>query len=233
MSAPFPILLIPGLLCSPRLYGPQLPALWRPGPVMIADHTRDAGMADIGRRILAAAPPRFHLAGLSMGGYIAFEILRQAPERVAKLALLDTAAPADFPEQTERRRKLMEVARTQGLKAVNDFLFPLLVHESRRGDKHLHATVDSMAEETGVDSFLRQQTALLGRPDSRPDLPSIKSPTLVMVGESDQLTPPKLAREIADGIPGARLEIIAGCGHLSTLEAPDSVNRLLVGWLGA
>jgi pimeloyl-ACP methyl ester carboxylesterase len=233
MSEPFPVLLIPGLLCSARLYGPQIAPLRRIGPVTVADHTRDAQMAGIARRILAAAPPRFHLVGLSMGGYIAFEILRQAADRVDKLVLLDTASGADRPEQTERRRALMELARTKGVRAVNDALFPLLVHESRKGDKNLRSVVDSMAEDVGVEAFVRQQAAIAGRPDSRPDLPSIRCPTLVVVGDSDQITPPNLAREIADGIPGAQLEIIAGCGHLSTLEMPDAVNRLLVPWLAS
>src|ERR1700716_3779957 len=98
MTEPIPILLIPGLLCSPRLYADQVPQLWRLGPVTIADHTRDDSMSAIARRILAAAPPRFALVGHSMGGYIALEIMRQAPARVARLALLDTAAHADTPE---------------------------------------------------------------------------------------------------------------------------------------
>ena len=97
MPDPLPIVLIPGLTCSARLYADQIPTLWRFGPVTVADHTRDDNMAAIARRILAAAPPRFALAGLSMGGYIAFEIMRQAPQRVAKLALLDTGARAETP----------------------------------------------------------------------------------------------------------------------------------------
>jgi pimeloyl-ACP methyl ester carboxylesterase len=233
MYEPIPALLVPGLLCSGRLFEPQIPSLRQIGPVTIADHTRDASMADIARRILAAAPPRFHLVGLSMGGYIAFEILRQAMDRVAKVVLLDTGPRPEIPEQTARRRTLMELARTKGLTAVNDCLVPFLVHESRQADKSLRAIVDSMAEEVGLQAFLRQQEAIIGRPDSRPDLPTIRCPTLVVVGDSDRLTPPELSREIAGGIPGARLEIIAGCGHLSTLEMPDAVNRLLVTWLAA
>lgn len=233
MSDPIPILLFPGLLCSARLFEPQIPPLRQIGLVTIADPTRDASMAGIARRILGDAPPRFHLVGLSMGGYIAFEILRQAMGRVAKVVLLDTGPRPEIPEQTARRRTLMELARTKGLTAVNDFLFPFLVHESRQADKSLRAIVDSMAEEVGLQAFLRQQEAIIGRPDSRPDLPTIRCPTLVVVGDSDRLTPPELSREIAGGIPGARLEIIAGCGHLSTLEMPDAVNRLLVTWLAA
>ena len=110
-----PIVLIPGLTCTARLYAEQIPALWPFGPVTVADHRRDDSMAAIARRILAAAPPRFALAGLSMGGYIAFEIMRQAPERVVKLALLDTGARGDTPEQTERRQILMAKTKSRPL----------------------------------------------------------------------------------------------------------------------
>src|SRR5436305_3360517 len=107
VSPSLPVVLVPGLMCSPRLFQEQIPALWRFGPVQIAEHTRDETMDAIAARILAAAPPRFALAGLSMGGYIALEILHKAPERVIKLALLDSGARADTPEQTERRLRLI------------------------------------------------------------------------------------------------------------------------------
>src|ERR1700728_819240 len=110
-SDPLPVVLIPGLTCTARLYAEQVPALWQFGPVTIADHRRDDSMAAIARRILAAAPPRFALAGLSMGGYIAFEIMRQAPERVAKLALLDTGARPEVPERTAQRKPLIALAK--------------------------------------------------------------------------------------------------------------------------
>ena len=228
-----PIVLLPGLNCSPRLYGPQLPALWRIGPVQVADHTRCDTMQAIAASVLAAAPPQFHLVGLSMGGYIAFEILRQARERVLKLALLDTSARADLPEQAERRRGFIQLAEDGRFNEINDILWPLLVHPSRHSYKALRAVVDAMAAETGPEAFVRQQTAIMGRPDSRPGLPSIKSETLVVVGEADQLTPPQLAHEIADGIPGARLEVVAECGHISTLERPEVMTRLLVEFFGA
>ncbi len=228
-----PIVLLPGLNCSPRLYGPQLPALWRIGPVQVADHTRADTMKGIAASVLAAAPLQFHLVGLSMGGYIAFEILRQAPERVLKLALLDTSARADLPEQIERRRGFIKLAEDGRFDEINDILWPLLVHPSRQSNKALRVAVDAMAAETGPEAFIRQQTAIAGRPDSRPDLPSIKSDTLVLVGEADQITPPQLAHEIANGIPGARLEVVAECGHISTLERPDVMTRLLVEFLGS
>ena len=150
MSDPLPVVLIPGLTCTARLYAEQIPALWRFGPVMIADHTRDDSMTAIARRILAAAPPRFALAGLSMGGYIAFEIVRQAPERVAKLALLDTGARGDTPEQTERRKIVIGLARSGRYAEVPDIAFPVYVHRDRHGDAALKRVVRTMAEDTGA-----------------------------------------------------------------------------------
>ncbi len=230
-SQPLPTVLVPGLNCSARLYVEQIPALWRFGPVLIADHTRDDSIAAIARRVLAAAPPRFALAGLSMGGYIALEIVRQVPERVAKLALLDTGARPELPEQTARRRPLMELAKTGRFAQIPDLQFPVFVHKNRHGDVALRQLVRTMAEETGPDAFLRQQEAIIGRPDSRPSLGAIACPTLVLVGEGDELTPPVLSQEIAAGIPGARLKIIADCGHLSTVERPQAVTQALVEWM--
>jgi len=228
MAEALPIVLVPGLTCSARLYAEQIPALWRFGPVMVADHTRDDSMAAIARRILTAAPPRFALAGLSMGGYIAFEIMRQAPERVAKLALLDTDARVETPEQTERRKAPIALAKSGRYAEVPDIAFPLYVHRSRHNDTALKQLVRMMAQETGIEAFLRQQQAIMSRPDSRPGLAAIKCPTLVLVGDGDEATLPELAREIAAAIAGARLAIIADCGHLSTLEQPERVTAALV-----
>jgi pimeloyl-ACP methyl ester carboxylesterase len=226
-----PIVLIPGLTCTPRLYAEQIPALWQFGPVMVADHRRDDSMAAIARRILAAAPSRFVLAGLSMGGYIAFEIMRQAPQRVAKLALLDTGARGDTPEQTERRKTVIALAKEGRYAEVPNIAFPVYVHRDRHGDENLKSIVRTMAAETGAEAFLRQQQAIIGRPDSRAGLGAIRCSTLVLVGEGDEATPPDLAREIAAGIPGSRLVIVPGSGHLSTLEKPEAVTAALVEWL--
>jgi pimeloyl-ACP methyl ester carboxylesterase len=226
-----PIVLVPGLTCSARLYAEQIPALWRFGPVVVSDHTRDDSMAAIARRILALAPPRFALAGLSMGGYIAFEIMRQAPERVAKLALLDTGARGEAPEQTERRKAVIALAKSGRYAEVADIAFPIYVHRNRHRDTALKRIVRAMAEDTGVEAFLRQQQAIMGRPDSRPSLGAIKCPTLVLVGDDDQATPPELSREIAVNIAQSRLVIIANSGHLSTLEQPETVNEALVAWM--
>jgi pimeloyl-ACP methyl ester carboxylesterase len=226
-----PVVLIPGLTCTARLYAEQIPALWHFGPVTIANHTRDDNMAAIARRILGAAPPRFALAGLSMGGYIAFEIMRQAPQRVAKLALLDTGARGDTPEQTERRKVVIGLAKSGRYAEVPDIAFPVYVHRNRHGDAALKRMVRTMAEETGVEAFLRQQQAIIGRPDSRPGLPAIACPTFVIVGEGDEATPPELSREIAAAIPGSRLVLIPDSGHLSTLERPQAVTDVLVEWM--
>jgi pimeloyl-ACP methyl ester carboxylesterase len=231
MPDPLPIVLIPGLTCSARLYADQIPALWRFGPVTVADHTRDDRMASIARRILAAAPPRFALAGLSMGGYIAFEIMRQAPQRVVRLALLDTGARAETPEQAERRKVVIALAKSGRYAEIPEIAFPIYVHRSRHNDMALKQIVRMMAAETGVEAYLRQQQAIISRPDSRPGLGAIKCPTLVLVGDGDEATPPELAREIAAAIGGAQLVVVPECGHLSTLEQPEKVSAALTDWM--
>jgi pimeloyl-ACP methyl ester carboxylesterase len=231
MSESLPIVLVPGLNCSARLYAEQIPALWGFGPVTIADHRRDDSVAAIATRILATAPPRFALVGLSMGGYIALAIMREAPERVARLALLDTSARPDTPEQSERRGGLIALAGDGRFSELPDLLFPVFVHRNRQGDETLRVIVRTMAEETGPQAFMRQQRAIMTRPDCRAQLASIRCPTLVLVGDGDELTPPVLSEEIAAGIAGARLVRVPDCGHLSTLERPEAVNRALVEWL--
>ncbi len=225
MREPVPIVLIPGLNCSARLYGGQIPALWRFGPIQVADHTRDDAMEAIAGRILAAAPPQFALVGLSMGGYIAFEILRQAPERMQRLALLDTGARADTPEQTERRLHQIELARAGRFAEISDVLFPLLVAPDHQNDARLREIIHVMAEETGADAFVRQQTAIMKRPDSRPTLSAIRCPTLVLVGDGDELTPLPLAQEITAAIPGAQLKVVEDSGHLFNPGAARCCDR--------
>ncbi len=231
MTDSLPIVLVPGLNCSARLYAEQIPALWRFGPVSVADQRRDESIAGIARRILAAAPPRFALAGLSMGGYIAFEIMRQAPHRVFKLALLDTGAGPETAEQTERRRHRIALTKAGRFAEAVDMHFPVVVHRDRHGDAALKRLVRAMAEEIGPEAFLRQQQAIIDRPDSRPGLAAIACPTLMLVGDGDVLTPPAQAQEIVAGIPGARLVIVPECGHLSTLERPQAVTQALVEWM--
>lgn len=231
MPASLPLVLVPGLLCSARLYAAQVESLWCFGPVMVADHRRDADIAAVARRILEASPPRFALAGLSYGGYIAFELLRQAPGRIAKLALLDTSARPDTPEQTEARHGFIRLVKEGRFDEVVATLTPRFVHRNRREDAALMHTVRAMADETGPEAFILQEKAIMSRPDSRPLLAHIGCPTLVLVGEGDELTTPEIAREIADGIAGSRLTVVPDCGHLSTLERPAAVNAALAQWL--
>ena len=181
--------------------------------------------------MLAEAPPRFALAGLSMGGYCAQEILRQAPERVLRLALLDTSARADTDEQRARRRGLIELAQKGQFKGVTPRLLPLLIHPDRLEDTDLTTVVTGMAERIGRDAFLRQQKAIMDRPDGRADLAVVGCPTLVLCGREDALTPLELHEEMVRLIPDARLEIVEQCGHLSTIERPDAVNAALRRWL--
>jgi len=231
MDNTIPILLVPGLGGTPRIYAPVIPALWRLGPVTVANHIRDDNMAEIARRILAEAPPRFALAGHSMGGYIAFEIMRQAPERVTKLALLNTQARPEAPEALERRRAIIRGIEAGGFDAGVDALYPILVHPSRRDDAALKKIVRDMGEDIGPEAYVRQLIAVMGRADSRPTLAAIACPTLVLTSDQDNTIPNSLSSEIVGGIRGAKLVTIADCGHLSQIEQPQAVGAALVEWL--
>jgi pimeloyl-ACP methyl ester carboxylesterase len=231
MDHTMPILLVPGLVSSPRIYAPVAPALWQMGSVMVANHIRDDSMGAIARRILAEAPPRFALAGHSMGGYIAFEIMRQAPERVLRLALINTQARPDTPEATSRRRSQMARAQAGEYHAILDELFSGFVHPSRRERADLRQLVYDMGDDVGVEGFVRQQTAIMARPDSRPTLAAIACPTLVLTGDEDNTIPNKLSKEMADGISGAKLVILANCGHLPQPEQPEATAKAMVEWL--
>jgi len=231
MEHTLPILLVPGLVSSPRIFAPVAPALWQMGPVMVANHIRDDSMAAIAMRILAEAPPRFALAGHSMGGYIAFEIIRQAPERVLKLALINTQARPDPPEATARRRGLIARAKAGQYRAVLDELFPLFVHPSRRERADLRQLVYDMADDVGVEAFIRQQTAIMARADSRATLATITCPTLVLTADEDNTIPNKLSKEMADGISGSKLVILPDCGHLPQPEQPEATANAMIEWL--
>jgi pimeloyl-ACP methyl ester carboxylesterase len=210
------------------MYTEQIPELWRFGPVMVADHTRDDTMTGIARRILANAPPKFALVGSSMGGYISFEILRIAPERVVRLGLLDTNARPDLPETSEKRRAEVAEARKGHLHEVVTKSYPTWRHPSKSHDPGKLSVSLAMADEIGVEGFARQQAASITRVDSRPSLGAIRCPTLVLVGEQDQLMPLDRAAEMANGIAGARLVVVPECGHCSTWDQPARVTAALI-----
>jgi pimeloyl-ACP methyl ester carboxylesterase len=229
------LILLPGLLCDAALWAPQVGALSDDANPWIADLTRHDSIAEMAAAVLREAPvERFALAGLSMGGYVAQEIVRQAPRRVERLALLDTRARPDEPDETQRRHALMELAQREGgFAPVTNRMLPLLVHPARVKDEPLVRTIREMAERVGLAAYLRQQSAIIARPDFRPLLPSIRCPTLVLCGRQDALTPVVFHQEIAAAIPGAELEVIEACGHLSTLERPAEVNAALRAWLAS
>lgn len=227
------LVLIPGLLCTAALWQAQLQALQDVADVTVADHTGVDSMSALAQSILAAAPARFALGGLSMGGYIALEIMRQAPERVGKLALLATNARADRPDQVQNRTDFIALARRGKFRGVTPQLLPNLIHADRLTDKVLTGTIIDMAAAVGVEAFIRQETAIMTRVDSRADLAGFSCPTLVLCGREDKPSPLELHEEMAGLIPNARLVVIERCGHLSPLERPDEVNGHLRTWLAS
>jgi pimeloyl-ACP methyl ester carboxylesterase len=226
------LLFLPGLLNDAALWTHQSQALADTVEVHVGDLTRDDNIEAAADRVLAAAPRTFALAGLSMGGYVAQEIMRQAPERVERLALLDTSARADTEEKRHNRAELIRLSEMGKFKGVTPRLLPTLIHPSRLKDPAVADVILDMAERVGQEAFIRQQTAIMNRKDSRPDLAAIRVPTVVVVGRQDALTPVALAAEMAQGIEGARLVVIEDCGHLSPLEQPHAVTAVLRYWLG-
>ncbi len=225
------LVLVPGLICDEDLYAPQRAALAGSVDVVVPDVTGATSIAAMADAVLAVAPERFALAGLSMGGYVAFEVLRRAPERVRALALLDTSARPESEAQTARRRFLLDLARDAGFAAVLDELWPAEVAAAHVGDAALRARFDAMAQRCGPQVFRRQTEALMARADSRPDLAAIDLPTLVLCGREDRITPLDGHEEMAAGIPGASLVVLGRCGHLSSWEQPDAVTAALRAWL--
>lgn len=231
MTENLPIILIPGLGTSPRTYSDILPALWKHSSVTIANQTEDASIEAIAKRILTEAPSRFALIGHSMGGYIAFEILRQAPDRISKLALLNSSARPDNDEAKEKRKKQIEKVKKGDFAEIIETALPAFVHSLHKEDKNLQKMITVAHYDAGAEAYIRQQTAIMGRKDSRPDLKNIKIPTLVLTGDDDKLLPIELSQEIADSTPGARLLIVTKCGHMSPLEQPQTVSNALTEWL--
>ena len=223
--------LLPGLLNDEALWRHQLGPLSAKVEPWVASFTGQDSIAAMAQDVLGAMPERFSLCGLSMGGYVAFEIMRRAPQRVERLALLDTQARPDPPEATQRRRDLMKLAEMGEFKGVTKRLLPLLVHPQGVDDPEVGGVVRDMAARVGKDAFIRQQTAIMDRTDSRPTLAEIACATLVLCGEEDQLTPPSLHLEMAAGIANSRLVRLPNCGHLAPLERPQETTAALLQWL--
>jgi pimeloyl-ACP methyl ester carboxylesterase len=224
-----PLVLVPGLRCDAYLWHAIIARLDMTAPV-VADVSLDDTIAAMATRILASAPPRFALAGLSMGGYVVLEMIRQAPERITRLALLDTNARPDSDEKKAARRAEMDLVRQGKSSLVSRLGLPNLLAPANL-DGPVAAAVHEMTIRVEADVYLRQQEATMSRPDSRPFLGDIAVPTLVGVGAEDKLIPPALSEEMAAAIPNAELVIFANAGHIPTLEAPAAVASAMRTWL--
>ena len=229
--APEPLVLLPGMMCDARLFAPQVAALSAERAVMVAPihhHDTTAALADA---VLAAAPARFALAGLSMGGIVAMEVVARAPERVTRLACLDTNGEAETPEVAARRGPQMEKVAAGGLRAVmRDEMKPNYLADGPRRGAILDLCM-AMAEALGPDAFARQSRALMTRPDQRDALRAFPRPVLALCGAQDALCPVHRHDTIAALAPDAALVVIKGAGHLPTLERPEETTAALRGWL--
>lgn len=225
------LFILPGLLEDADAFTGVIESLGDTAACIVADLTRADSIARMARDALEQAPEgAINLAGHSMGGYVALEIMRTAPERVVRLALLNTNARPDSPESAENRRRLMALGE-KDLDAVVAALLPKQMTGEHLKDTGLTGIIGGMALAVGKDAFARQQRANLGRIDSRPFLKDIRCPTLVVAGRQDAIMPLEVLRELADGIPGARFEVLDDCGHMAPLEKPAEVAALLREWL--
>ena len=226
-----PLILMPGLLCDAALWRHQVSGLADIADMQVADFTQDSSLAGMVRRLLTAAPAKFAACGLSMGGYAAMELMRQAPERALRLALIGTSARPDTAERIAGRRERIAEAQAGKFAEVVEGHMLKFIDPSHYGDPEIDPVVRSSAHAVGAEAYVRQQTAIIGRPDSRPSLPAIDCPTLVLCGRSDALTPLEVNREIAAAIPGADFMAIENSGHLTPLENPNDTTSHLRAWL--
>jgi len=232
-----PLLLVPGMICSPRLFTSQVAALadqadivvpdWRGAPLSIWQSWRSAA-----QWVLDQMPePKFALAGLSLGGMLAVEIMLLAPERVTRLALLDTGMRSQSETERAIRRARIRLADEGRFDLVLGLQMARFIPAYRLPDKALVDEVMAMCGEIGVEIYKRQEELAAIRADRRPDLPNIRCPTIVVCGRDDAATPLFLSEEMAAAIPGAELVVVEQCGHLVTMEKPDETNAILKRWL--
>jgi pimeloyl-ACP methyl ester carboxylesterase len=237
VSTATPLVLLPGLLCDHAVWAPQIDALRGRIDAHVVHYGERDSLAAMAQHVLDTAPaPRFALAGHSMGGRVAFEVWRQAPERVTHLALLDTSyhplAPGETGETEKRgRHALLAKARHDGMRAMADEWARGMVHESRIGGPVFQAILD-MFERSSPAVFAAQIQALLDRPDADPLLPTITCPTLVLCGRDDAWSPPARHEHLHARITGSTLVVIVRCGHMSTMEQPEAVTQAFRDWLG-
>ncbi len=225
------LFLLPGLLCDRSVWSQQEQALSRDVDVTVADFYGFDSIGDMARSVLERAPERFAVAGHSMGGRVALEIVRRAPERVTRLALLDTGTHSARPGEAEKRQVLVDLAWREGMEALARQWLPPMVHPDRLTDAPLMRSLTEMVCRATPEIFERQVRALLGRPDAAPGLSAIDCPTLVACGRQDAWSPLDQHEAIASAIRGATLAVIEDSGHMTTVEAPGAVTGFLQAWL--
>lgn len=227
------LVLLPGSLCDERVWRRQADELADIATISIPHLHGHDSLAAMAEAVLAEAPERFALAGFSMGGRVALEMVRRAPQRITRLALIDSSVHPIAEGEAERRRPQIEMAQREGMTAFARWWNPQIVHSARREDAEFMGLLESMAESFTPEEYEMEVRALLGRPDAREVLASIHVPTLVLHGEEDILSNPDRNRAIAEAIPGARLVTVAGAAHFPMLEKPDEVTAALREWLAA
>lgn len=226
------LVLLPGLACNHLMWQAQLavlPAHYRPQVTDV--HARCDTIEAMARTLLEEHPGELILCGASMGGIIAMEVARQAPARIRGLALLGTSARPETGEIRALREAAITLFADGRADEVLRANVPLAFHARHAGDRALVQRYMVLVLDAGAQQLIRQNRAVMSRPDARRHLPGLRCPVLVVCGDADQLTPPECAREIADLLPQARLETLAQCGHMLTMEQPDRVNALLLQWL--
>lgn len=226
-----PLLLLPGTLCNEKLWEHQLAYLKDIASITVGDLTQNNTIEGMASSVLDKAPENFALAGLSLGGMVAIEIMRQAPERVTQLALLDTNPRPPTDAQIETWHKFIRISKEGNFTSITrDYLMPGLIRPANQNTSLVQKIID-MAEEVGADAMERQMTALMYRPDALEVLSTISCPVSVMVGEEDSVCPVEMSNEIVREIPNSNLTVIKDAGHLSSLDNPLEVSRKLRDWL--
>ncbi|MBN8818327.1 MAG: alpha/beta fold hydrolase [Sphingomonas sp.] len=231
-SSATPVLLLPGLICDARIWAPQVEALRARRPVEALNGYGEAdSLGAMAERVLARAPARFAVVGHSMGGRVALEVFRRAPERVAGIGLISTGVHLPKPGEADGRFKLLARGVEQGMDALIDAWLPPMVWEPNRLTPGLMDMLWAMCSDMGLDSFERQMRALLARPEVQSLLPQIRCPALVAVGAHDEWATPAQHEQIAAGIADATLAIVPGAGHMLPVEQPQAMNDALTAWL--
>jgi pimeloyl-ACP methyl ester carboxylesterase len=227
------LLLLPGLASNHVMWAHQLAVLPRHlAPLVTNVHTRHDSIEAMARALLQEHAGELILCGASMGGMLAMEVARQAPGRVKGLALLGTSARPETPDMRRLREAAIVLFEQGRAEEVLRFNVPLAFHKSRASDAQLAQSYIDFVMEAGAAQLIRQNRAVMARPDARLHLPLLSCPTLVLCGDADQLAPPECSREIAALVPNAELKLVADCGHMLTMEKPLEVNAALLQWLG-